>query len=76
MLGDLAKRAVNLAVLLLAAVAFFLVPFGRRTLYQHVKAIFTTEPAQEMKREVQAKGKEIVEQVKGDVPLASQDGGK
>jgi len=76
MLGDLAKRAVNVAVLLLAAVTFFLVPFGRRTLYQHLKAVFTTEPAEEMKREVQAKGKQIVEEVKGDVPLAAQDAGK
>ena len=86
MIGNLAKRAVNLAVLLLAAVAFFLVPFGRRTLYRHLVAVFTTEPAVEMKREVEAKGKQIVEEVKGEIAagsspsassaLASPDGGK
>jgi hypothetical protein len=86
MVGNLAKRAVNLAVLLLAAVAFFLVPFGRRTLYRHVVAVFTTDEAKEMKREVEAKGKQIVEEVKSDVApaasssassaLASPDGGK
>ena len=76
MVGNLAKRAVNLAVLLLAAVAFFLVPFGRRTLYRHVVAVFTTDEANEMKREVEAKGKQIVEEVKSATPLASPDGGK
>ena len=83
MLGNLAKRAVNLAVLMLAAVAFFLVPFGKRTLYRHLVAVFTTDEAKEMKREVQAKGQQIVEEVKDDVrpsshpsALASPDGGK
>jgi len=83
MIGDLAKRAVNLVVLALAAVTFFLVPFGRRTLYRHLVAVFTTDSAEEMKREVEAKGKQIVQEVKdGVVPassgsaLASPDGGK
>ncbi len=82
MLGNLAKRAVNLAVVFLAAVTFFLVPFGRRTLYQHLKAIFATEPAKEMTRAVHDKGRQIVDEVKSDVlpatsaPLASPDGGK
>ncbi len=83
MLGNLAKRAVNLAVLALAAVTFFLVPFGRRTLYRHLVAVFTTEPAVEMKREVEAKGRQIVDEVRHDVmpgpsssALASPDGGK
>lgn len=47
MLGDLAKRVVNGAVLFIAAIAFFLVPIGRRTMYQHMIAIGTTEPARE-----------------------------
>jgi hypothetical protein len=80
MVGNLAKRAVNLAVLLLAAVTFFLVPFGRRTLYRHLVAVFTTDEAKEMKREVEAKGHEIVDEVKSSTPLASPlaspDGGK
>lgn len=75
MLGNLAKRAVNLAVLLLAAVAFFLVPFGRRTLYRHLVAVFSSEPAQEMKREVQSKSKQIAQEVKNDVlPAPSSSG--
>ena len=75
MVGNLAKRAVNLAVLLLAAVAFFLVPFGRRTLYRHLVAVFTTDEAKEMKRAVESKGQEVVEEVKSTA-LASPDGGK
>ncbi len=59
MLGNLAKRAVNLAILFLAAVTFFLVPFGRRTLFQHCKAIVATEPATELGKELEKKGQEV-----------------
>jgi hypothetical protein len=45
--GELAKRFVNAMVLFLAAVTFFLVPMGRRTLAQHVVAMFGTTPARE-----------------------------
>lgn len=45
MLGDLVKRIVNVAVLCIATATFFLVPIGRRTLSQHMVAIFTTPPA-------------------------------
>jgi hypothetical protein len=80
MVGNLAKRAVNLAVLLLAAVAFFLVPFGRRTLYRHLVAVFTTDEAKEMKREVETKGQQVVDEVKSTAlaspALAPPDGGK
>lgn len=51
MLGELAKRLVNAGVLFLAAVTFFLVPFGvgtrARTPAQHLMAIFGTAPARE-----------------------------
>ena len=78
MLGDLAKRAVNLAILLLAAVTFFLVPFGKKTLYRHCIAIFTTEPAEELGRELQKKADDVKHEVTQSVgsPIASQGGGK
>lgn len=63
MIGDLAKRAVNLAIVLLAAVTFFLVPFGRKTLFQHCKAIFTTAPAEELGRELEKKAKDVEHEV-------------
>lgn len=47
MLGEVAKRVVNGAVLFIAAITFFLVPVGRKTLAQHVMAIFGTSPARE-----------------------------
>lgn len=65
MIGNLARRAVELAVLFLAAVTFFLVPFGRRTLFQHLRAVMSTEPAEEMKREVEAKGRMIASELEG-----------
>jgi hypothetical protein len=46
-LGDFVKRVVNGVVLLLAALTFFLVPIGRKTMAQHVVAIFSTAPAHE-----------------------------
>jgi hypothetical protein len=46
-LGEVAKRVINGAVLFIAAITFFLVPVGRKTLAQHVMAIFGTEPVRE-----------------------------
>ncbi len=40
-------RAVETAVLLLAAYTFFFVQVGRRTPWDHLVAIFSTEPAHE-----------------------------
>ena len=63
MLGDVAKRAVNLAVVALAAVAFFLVPFGRRTLYQHVRAVLSTPQAAELGQEIEKKAVDVKREV-------------
>ena len=60
MIGTLAKRSVELAILFLAAVTFFLVPFGHRTLYQHVRAVFSTEPAHQLGDELEKKGQEVM----------------
>lgn len=47
MLGNFIKRSVNLVVLGLAALTFFLVPVGEKTTFQHSVAIFTSPPAQQ-----------------------------
>jgi hypothetical protein len=60
-LGDLAKRVVNGAVLFVAVVAFFLVPFGRRTLAQHAAAIVGTPPAREAATACADAGRRVVE---------------
>ncbi len=66
-LGDLAKRVVNLAVLLVAVVAFFLVPFGRRTLAQHVAAIVGTPPAREAAAACADAGRRAAARAQGDL---------
>ena len=47
MIGGIAKRALNGAVALVVLVAFFTFPLGRKTLAQHMVAIFSTPPARE-----------------------------
>jgi hypothetical protein len=45
--GDLLKRVVNLVVIVLAGLAFFLVPIGGKTSAGHVEAILSTRPARQ-----------------------------
>lgn len=52
MLGLLARRAIDLAVLFLALYAFAFVPLGRRTGLEHVRAILATPAARETTRDV------------------------
>jgi hypothetical protein len=48
------RRALDLAVLFLAAYAFACVPLGRRTGLEHVRAIFATRAARDAGREIEA----------------------
>ena len=45
MLGTLGKRAIDLAVLFFALYAFAFVPLGKRSAFDHLRAIFSTPPA-------------------------------
>jgi len=63
-LGELAKRVINLVVVVLAAITFFLVPLGSKTLYQHMRAIFATPAASELGRELKKTGEGVVDEVK------------
>lgn len=74
MLGDLAKRIVNVVVVVLAAVTFFLVPLGDKTLFQHVRAIFSTPAAGDLGRELKKTGEDVVQEVKKATPLAADAG--
>ena len=47
MLGKVARALAEGTVIYFAALAFFLVPVGRKTPAQHLAAIFTTAPARE-----------------------------
>lgn len=50
MAGTIFKRAVNTVFAFFALIAFFRVPLGEKTGYQHAVAIFSTEPAKEAGR--------------------------
>jgi hypothetical protein len=71
MLGELAKRVVNLVVSLLAAVTFFLVPIGGKTLWQHTVAIFSTREAAELERAALDTGRDVVDQARAPFASAS-----
>ena len=51
-LGELIRRLINLAVLALATLAFFLVPVGSQTLYEHLRAVFSTHEAATLCRDL------------------------
>ncbi|NLE47749.1 MAG: hypothetical protein GX614_05060 [Sandaracinaceae bacterium] len=48
----LIKLAIRLTILALALFAFFTVPLGEKTLYQHVSGLLSTEEAKELGREL------------------------
>ena len=55
--------SVEVAVVLLAAYAFFFLNVGRRTPYGHVAAILSTPPAHEAAEDVGQAGKQIKDKV-------------
>lgn len=75
----LLRRVVEIVVFLFAAYAFFRVPVGQKTSFEHLVAIFSTEPAKEAVREYKAVGEqiknEIVEQVRAKAVPAEADAG-
>ncbi len=59
----LAKRALEGAVTLFAIYAFVTVPLGKRTGWQHLKAILGTDEAQEAGREIKQAGSRILNEL-------------
>ncbi|HEY3233490.1 MAG TPA: hypothetical protein VGJ84_02160 [Polyangiaceae bacterium] len=53
MITRLTRGAVELIVALFALLGFLFVPLGKRTAFEHTKAIFTTDAAQRAGRELQ-----------------------
>jgi hypothetical protein len=72
-LGDLLKRAVNLVVLALAALAFFRVPLGGKTPAQHVAAILATPPAREAAASIGDAAKGLGDRVIKEIERARAD---
>jgi hypothetical protein len=63
MIRRAAATAAEVAVLLLAAYTFFFVPVGRRTPFEHVRAIFSTTPAREAADDFGAAGRKLKDKV-------------
>ncbi len=61
------KRAINALVLFFATVAFFRVPIGEKTGFEHAVAIFSTPPAKEAGRSIADVSHRIVEDLAKEV---------
>jgi len=68
-MGEAVKRSVNALVVVLAGVAFFTVPIGKRTLAGHAVAIFTTGPAKELGTAVESACKGVKKRAEGKLGL-------
>ena len=71
-LGEVVKRVINGAVLFIAAITFFLVPVGEKTLAQHVVAIFATPPAREAADACAGAGRRVAERAEDGWKTARQ----
>ena len=63
MIRRAASTAAELAVLLLASYTFFFVQVGRRTPFEHVQAIFSTQPAHEAADDFHSAGAKLKNKV-------------
>jgi hypothetical protein len=58
-LNRIGRRGLELLIALFALLGFFYVPLGKKTGFEHAKAIFSTRPAQEAGREIVQAGDRI-----------------
>jgi hypothetical protein len=72
-LGDLAKRLVNGAVVCVAAMAFFLVPLGRKTLAEHLAGVLGTGPAREAAAACAGAGRRVVTRAADELKTLRQE---
>lgn len=63
MIRKLVVRIAETAVIALAAYTFFCVPIGRQTLWKHVVAIFSTQPAREAAEDLGQAGKQLRDKI-------------
>jgi len=67
-LGNLGRRAIDLAVLLLALYAFAFVPLGHRTGLEHLRAILGTRAAKDAGHEMLEAAERLRERLLGEEP--------
>ncbi|MEZ4300283.1 MAG: hypothetical protein R3B70_35385 [Polyangiaceae bacterium] len=75
MLGNFLKRLVNAAVLGLAGLTFFLVPFRGKTLFRHSVAVFTSQPAREAGAAIADASRQVASTVQSEVNRAVAESG-
>lgn len=73
MIGDVLRRLVNGMVVLLAGLAFFLVPVGGKTAAQHAMAIGASKPAREAATAFASAAMAIADRVRSDYASYQDD---
>lgn len=76
MLSRLVVRAFELLLVVLAAYTVVCVPVGRRTLFEHALAIFSTEPAHEAAADVRAAANDAKGRALGALDAARDAGAR
>ena len=56
--------------------AYFLVPLGRRTLYEHTRAIVATEPARELGEDLSEVGASVAERARAGLDRSGARGAR
>jgi hypothetical protein len=74
-LTRIGRRALELVVALFALLGFFYVPLGKKTGFEHVKAIFSTPPAKEAGRDLVQAGDRIKAKMLDEVQSEKADAG-
>lgn len=75
MISKLVSGVIALVGLASFAYVFFVVPIGRRTLYEHVKNIAATPEAHELGTDVREATSRVTDRVSQEWEAAHQDGG-
>lgn len=73
MLNRIGRRGLELVIALFALLGFFHVPLGKKTGFEHAKAIFSTKPAQEAGREFVQAGDRIKTKMLDEVRRPNSD---
>lgn len=71
----LLRVAISLVGVLATLWVLFMVPFGRRTLWEHLTRVAATPAAQEMGQELGSAGEELAQEVVTQVDRLRRDGG-
>ena len=69
------KTAIRLIIFALALFAFFTVPLGEKTLYQHVSGLLSTDEAKDLGRELKGATRKIGDAIQEGAQEGIEDAG-